>query len=108
MNLLRKELTDKQLTRKQAASLIGVSIHTMNNWLLPKQSPGHRKMPSWPIELLRARLEQGVVPPARGKPGPVKPANEALVRRRRRRVRARSLAEKAEVLPAVDAHRRRN
>ena len=53
-----KRIIDKhELTRRQVAEVCKVSIYTVNNWLLPDDSKGHRDCPAMAIELLNCRLE---------------------------------------------------
>lgn len=49
LHALIKEL---ELTRKDAASILGISVHTLNNWLTPETSKCSRPCPEWPIKLL--------------------------------------------------------
>lgn len=41
---LRKLMADHKLLRKEVADLCGVTIHTVNAWLLPPHAKAHRTM----------------------------------------------------------------
>lgn len=41
---LRKLMRDQKLSRKEVAELCGVSVHTVDAWLLPRHAKAHRNM----------------------------------------------------------------
>lgn len=45
-------LTENELTRAQTATLLHVSVDTVNAWLKPESSKSSNPVPMWAIELL--------------------------------------------------------
>ena len=53
---LRSIIAHESLSRSALAALMGVSIHTVNAWLLPDTCKAHRDMPDKMLKLLTLTL----------------------------------------------------
>ncbi len=53
---IRDTIRQYELTRQQAADLLGVSLHTIHNWLRPESNVAFRKAPPYAAELLALKV----------------------------------------------------
>jgi hypothetical protein len=50
-------MVKREINNAKAASLIGVSQHTVDAWLKPETSKSHHHCPSWALEILKIKTE---------------------------------------------------
>jgi hypothetical protein len=50
-------MAEREINNETAASLIGVSQHTVDAWLKPKTSKSHHHCPAWALEILKIKTE---------------------------------------------------